>query len=39
MARQRSGIVLVLCAPSGTGKTTLTKRLLAEFPRFAYSIS
>lgn len=39
MARQRSGIVLVLCAPSGTGKTTLTKRLLAEFSRFAYSIS
>lgn len=39
MARQRSGIALVLCAPSGAGKTTLTRRLLAEFPRFAYSIS
>lgn len=36
---QRSGIALVVCAPSGTGKTTLTKRLLAEFPRFAFSIS
>ena len=35
----RSGIILVLCAPSGTGKTTLTKRLLKEFPRFAFSIS
>lgn len=39
MTRDRSGIALVLCAPSGTGKTTLTKRLLAEFPRFAFSIS
>ncbi len=36
---QRSGIALVICAPSGTGKTTLTKRLIAEFPRFAFSIS
>lgn len=35
----RSGIILVLCAPSGTGKTTLTKRLLNEFSRFAFSIS
>ncbi len=36
---ERTGIVLVLCAPSGTGKTTLTKRLLAEFPRFEFSVS
>ncbi|MDL2315930.1 guanylate kinase [Desulfovibrio sp. OttesenSCG-928-A18] len=36
---QRSGIALVICAPSGTGKTTLIKRLTAEFPRFAFSIS
>lgn len=36
---QRSGIALVICAPSGTGKTTLIKRLVAEFPRFAFSIS
>ncbi|AAS95380.1 guanylate kinase [Nitratidesulfovibrio vulgaris] len=39
MGRERSGIVLVLCAPSGTGKTTLTRRLLTEFPRFAFSVS
>lgn len=39
MVRSRSGIVLVLCAPSGTGKTTLTQRLLKEFPRFAFSVS
>ena len=35
----RSGIALVICAPSGTGKTTLIKRLVAEFPRFAFSVS
>ena len=35
----RPGIALVLCAPSGTGKTTLSKRLLAEFPSFAFSVS
>ena len=35
----RSGIALVVCAPSGTGKTTLLKRLRAESPRFSYSVS
>ncbi len=39
MQPQRSGIALVICAPSGTGKTTLTKRLIDEFPRFAFSVS
>lgn len=36
---QRTGIALVICAPSGTGKTTLIKRLVSEFPRFAFSVS
>lgn len=35
----RRGVALVVCAPSGAGKTTLIKRLLAEFSDFAYSIS
>jgi guanylate kinase len=35
----RSGVALVICAPSGTGKTTLVKRLVLEFPRFAFSVS
>lgn len=35
----RKGIALVLSAPSGTGKTTLCNRLLAEFPNLGYSIS
>ena len=39
MTPQRLGVALVVCAPSGAGKTTLVKRLLAEFPRFAFSVS
>jgi guanylate kinase len=35
----RIGVALVICAPSGTGKTTLVRRLVEEFPGFAYSIS
>ena len=34
----REGIALVLSAPSGAGKTTLVKRLLAEFPHIGYSV-
>ncbi len=33
------GNVLVICAPSGAGKTTLVKRLLEEFQNFTFSIS
>lgn len=39
MESQRSGIALVICAPSGTGKTTLVKRLLSHFPHFSFSVS
>lgn len=36
--RRRRGLPLVVCAPSGTGKTTLIKRLREEFPlRFSVS--
>lgn len=35
----RLGIALVISAPSGTGKTTLIRRLRTEFPNFGYSIS
>jgi len=35
----RKGAALVVCAPSGTGKTTLVRRLAGEFPNFAYSVS
>lgn len=33
------GLLLVLSAPSGTGKTTLARRLLAELPDAIFSIS
>ena len=35
----RQGIALVLSAPSGAGKTTLIRRLRAEFPAIGYSVS
>ncbi len=39
MTSERLGQVLVLCAPSGTGKSTLSGRLLAVFPNLSFSIS
>ncbi|KAB1443307.1 guanylate kinase [Pseudodesulfovibrio senegalensis] len=35
----RRGLILVICAPSGTGKSTLIARLMEEFPNFGFSIS
>ncbi|WP_027180177.1 guanylate kinase [Maridesulfovibrio bastinii] len=35
----QKGQVLVMCAPSGTGKSTLVKKLRAEFPEIGFSIS
>lgn len=35
----RQGIALVISAPSGTGKSTLTRLLLQEFPDFGFSVS
>ena len=39
MNAERLGQILVLCAPSGTGKSTLCTRLLAEFPGLTFSVS
>ncbi|HAS89536.1 MAG TPA: guanylate kinase [Desulfovibrio sp.] len=36
---EKKGQVLVLCAPSGTGKSTLVKKLREEFPQIGFSIS
>ncbi|MBU1001438.1 MAG: guanylate kinase [Proteobacteria bacterium] len=36
---KRRGLMLVICAPSGTGKSTLTNRLRKEFTRLAFSVS
>jgi len=38
-ASTRLGQVLVVCAPSGTGKSTLINKLRAEFPTFGFSVS
>lgn len=35
----RLGQVIVVCAPSGTGKSTLIAKLREEFPNFGFSIS
>ena len=34
-----SGRMIVICAPSGTGKSTLLNRLKAEVPELAWSVS
>jgi guanylate kinase len=36
---ERKGLLLILSAPSGTGKTTLARRLLASVPDGLFSIS
>ncbi|PIE69339.1 MAG: guanylate kinase [Deltaproteobacteria bacterium] len=36
---ERTGLPLVISAPSGTGKTTLIAKLHQEFPSFAFSVS
>jgi len=39
MKAQRRGVMFVLSSPSGAGKTTLTRKLLAENPDMAMSVS
>jgi guanylate kinase len=35
----KEGKVVIFCAPSGTGKTTITRRMMALFPELTISIS
>lgn len=35
----RKGVLLVISAPSGTGKSTLIQKLIERYPQFHYSIS
>ena len=35
----RRGILVIVSSPSGAGKTTLTRRLLGEFPGLEFSVS
>ncbi len=39
MLKKKQGLILVISAPAGAGKTTLCKRLLQAFPSFTYSVS
>lgn len=39
LAAQHDFLLLILCSPSGAGKTTLTRFLLAEFPELTFSVS
>ena len=39
MQNKSSGILLIICAPSGTGKSTLVQKILAEFDNFEFSLS
>ncbi|MCL5031312.1 MAG: guanylate kinase [Bacteroidetes bacterium] len=35
----RKGVIIAVSAPSGTGKTTIVKKILEEFPDLVFSIS
>ena len=37
--RLRRGVMLILCSPSGAGKTSLSRRLVADFPDLSLSVS
>ena len=37
--RLRRGVMLILCSPSGAGKTSLSRRLTADFPDLSLSVS
>ena len=39
LKQQRRGLMIVLSSPSGAGKTTMTRRLLAQDPKIAMSVS
>jgi guanylate kinase len=35
----KKGKIIVISAPSGTGKTTIVRRILRDFPEFVFSVS
>lgn len=39
MRTEHPGVALIICSPSGGGKSTLIDRLIKEFPGFCFSIS
>ncbi len=36
---KRSGVIIAVSAPSGTGKTTIVKKILSDFPELVFSVS
>ncbi len=36
---KKKGKIITISAPSGTGKTTIVKRILMDFPRLVFSVS
>lgn len=39
MTKNEGGLIFIISAPSGTGKTTLLKRLIEELPGLRFSVS
>ncbi len=37
--KNKKGSIIVISAPSGTGKTTIVRRILGDFPKVVFSIS
>jgi len=36
---KKNGLIIAVSAPSGTGKTTIVKKILSDFPELVFSIS
>jgi guanylate kinase len=36
---KKNGVIIAVSAPSGTGKTTIVKKILSDFPELIFSIS
>jgi guanylate kinase len=39
MLENKQGSIIVISAPSGTGKTTIVRRILGDFPQVVFSVS
>jgi guanylate kinase len=37
--KNKKGAIIAISAPSGTGKTTILRRILSDFPEIVFSVS